>query len=87
MKLRLPHPSTPLIVWFYAILATLVLGTSHYLGGPDDIDAAADTEASLLEAVQQAQAERPDLWTVEQRVRAKQAARIAAQHNAAEVQP
>ena len=82
MKLHLPHPSTPLIVWFYVVLFALVMGTSHYLGGPDDIESAANTEASLLDALQQAQAERPDLWTVEQRVRAQQAARIAAQHTA-----
>lgn len=82
MKLHLPHPSTPLIVWFYVVLFALVMGTSHYLGGPDDIESAANSEASLLDALQQAQAERPDLWTTEQRVRAQQAARIAAQHTA-----
>ena len=87
MMRRLPHPSTPLIVWFYVALFALVLGTSHYLSGPDDIESAADTEASLLDALQQAQDERPDLWTIEQRVRAKQAARIAAQHNTGEAQP
>ena len=42
---RLPHPGTRLTVWFYAALFALVLGTSHYLGGPDDVQAAQDTEA------------------------------------------
>ena len=80
---RPEYPGTPLILWFYAVLFALVLGTSHYLGGPDDIESAANSEASLLDALQQAQAERPDLWTTEQRVRAQQAARIAAQHTVA----
>ena len=82
-----PHPSTPLIVWFYVFLFGRVMGTSHYLGGPDDVQAAADTQAALQDALQQAQAERRDLWTTEQRMRAAQAARIAAQHQATEVQP
>ena len=75
---RPQHPGTPLILWFYAILFALVLGLSHYLGGPDDTQAAADTEAALQDALAQAQAERPELWTAEQKARALVAAQIVA---------
>ena len=77
---RLPHPSNRLTVWFYAALLALVLGTSHYLGGPDDVQAAQDTEAALQDALRQAQADAPDGWTPAQIARARQAARIAASH-------
>lgn len=71
-------PSTSLIVWFYVVLAVVLLGCSHYLG-PDDVQAAQDTEASLQEAIAQAQAERPDLWTPETKERARIAAGLIAQ--------
>ena len=70
-------PSNRLIVGFYVVLAVLLLGCSHYLG-PDDIQAAQDTEAALQDAIAQAQAERPDLWTPETIERAETAALIAA---------
>lgn len=82
-----PYPSTPLIVWFYVLLFCFVMAAAPRLDGPDDVQAAADTEASLQDALHQAQAERPDLWNPEQRARAEHAPRIAARHQAAEVQP
>ena len=71
-------PSNRLIVGFYVVLAVLLLGCSHYLG-PDDIQAAQDTEAALQDAIAQAQAERPDLWDTAQKERARVAVRLAAQ--------
>lgn len=71
-------PSNRLIVGFYVVLAVLLLGCSHYLG-PDDVQSAQDTEAALQDAIAQAQAERPDLWTAETKERARIAARLVAQ--------
>ena len=71
-------PSNRLIVGFYVVLAVLLLGCSHYLG-PDDIQAAQDTEAALQDAIAQAQAERPDLWSDERVARGRIAAGLVAQ--------
>ncbi len=49
------------------------------LDGPDDVQAAQDTEAALQDAIAQAQAERPDLWTAETKERARVAARLVSQ--------
>ena len=49
------------------------------LDGPDDIQAAQDTEAAIQDALTQAQAERPDLWTAETKERARVAARLVSQ--------
>ncbi len=49
------------------------------LDGPDDIQAAQDTEAAFQDAIAQARAERPDLWTAETKERARVAARLVAQ--------
>ena len=46
--------------------------------GPTDIEAERATAAALQDAIAQAQAERPDLWTPETIERAKSAALIAA---------
>ena len=46
--------------------------------GPSDIEAERATAAALQDAIAQAQAERPDLWTPETIERAKAAALIAA---------
>ena len=46
--------------------------------GPSDLEAERDTAAALQDAIAQAQAERPDLWTPETIERAKTAALIAA---------
>ena len=72
---RPEYPGTPIILWFYAVLFALVLGTSHYLGGPDDIESAANTEASLNDALTQAQADRPDERVARGRVAAGLVAR------------
>ena len=49
------------------------------LDGPDDIQAAQDTEAALQDALTQAQADQPYLWTPEQVQRGRVAARLVAQ--------
>ena len=66
------------IVALLVVLAIIVLGTSHYLG-PDDVQAAQDAEATLQDALTQAQADRPDLWTAETKERARVAARLVSQ--------
>ena len=64
--------------WAGAGLVALVLSSSHLLDGPSDFEAAQATEASLNDALAQAQAERPELWTAEQKARARVAAQIVA---------
>ena len=66
-----------------ALVIVVLVYTLGALGaamdGPDDIQAAQDTEAALQDAIAQAQAERPDLWTAETKERARIAARLVAQ--------
>ena len=69
--------------WAGAGLVALVLSSSHLLDGPSEIEAAQATEASLNDALAAAQAERPELWTAEQKARARVAAALVAR----EVQP
>lgn len=69
--------------WAGAGLVALVLSSSHLLDGPSDLEAAQATEASLNDALAQAQAERPELWSDEQKARARVAAALVAR----EVQP
>ena len=69
--------------WAGAGLVALVLSSSHLLDGPSEIEAAQATEASLNDALAQAQAERPELWTAEHKARARVAAALVAR----EVQP
>ena len=76
-------PLENLKFWAGAGLVALVLSSSHLLDGPSDFEAAQATEASLNDALAQAQAERPELWTAEQKARA----RVAAQSVAQGVQP
>lgn len=79
----MPHREN---VRFIAVVVALVLalGCSHYLdGAPSDLQAEEATAASLRDALAQAQAERPDLWTAQQRARADRAAVLAAR----QVQP
>ena len=59
-----------------AIGAALVLLSA--CSGPSDLEAERATAAALQDAIAQAQAERPDLWTPETIERAKTAALIAA---------
>ena len=76
-------PLENLKFWAGAGLVALVLSSSHLLDGPSEIEAAQATEASLNDAVAQAQAERPELWTAEHKARARVAAALVAR----EVQP
>ena len=69
--------------WAGAGLVALVLSSSHLLDGPSEIEAAQATEDSLNDALAQAQAERPELWSDEQKARARAAAALVAR----EVQP
>ena len=64
--------------WAGAGLVALVLSSSHLLDGPSEIEAAQAWEASLNDALAQAQAERPELWTTEQKARARVAAQSVA---------
>ena len=64
--------------WAGAGLVALVLSSSHLLDGPSDFEAAKATEASLNDALAQAQAERPELWSDGQKARARAAAQIVA---------
>ena len=76
-------PLENLKFWAGAGLVALVLSSSHLLDGPSDFEAAQATEASLNDALAAAQAERPELWTAEQKARARVAAALVAR----EVQP
>lgn len=71
-------PLENLKFWAGAGLLALVLSSSHLLDGPSEIEAAQATEASLNDALAQAQAERPELWTAEQKARARVAAALVA---------
>ena len=76
-------PLKNLKFWAGAGLLALVLSSSYHLDGPSDFEAAQATEASLNDALAQAQAERPELWSDEQKARARVAAALVAR----EVQP
>lgn len=76
-------PLENLKFWAGAGAVAFILSASFHLDGPSDFEAAQATEASLNDALAQAQAERPELWTAEQ----KQRARVAAALVAREVQP
>jgi hypothetical protein len=71
-------PLENLKFWAGAGLVALVLSSSHLLDGPSDFEAAQATEASLNDALAQAQAERPELWSDEQKARARVAAQSVA---------
>lgn len=77
-------PLENLKFWAGAGAAAFILSASFHLDGPSDFEAAQATEASrqdaLNDALAQAQAERPELWTAEQKARARVAAqRVARQ--------
>ena len=69
--------------WAGAGAVAFILSASFHLDGPSDFEAAQATEASLNDALAQAQAERPELWSDEQKARARVAAALVAR----EVQP
>ena len=64
--------------WAGAGAAAFILSASFHLDGPSDFEAAQATEASLNDALAQAQAERPEPWEAEQKARARVAAQIVA---------
>ena len=68
--------------WAGAGLLALVLSSSHLLDGPSEIESAQATEANrqdaLNDALAAAQAERPELWSDEQKARARVAAQSVA---------
>ena len=71
-------PLENLKFWAGAGAVAFILSASFHLDGPSDFEAAQATEASLNDALAQAQAERPELWSDEQKARARVAARIVA---------
>lgn len=71
-------PLENLKFWAGAGAVAFILSSSHLLDGPSEIEAAQATEASLNDALAQAQAERPELWEAEQKARARVAAQIVA---------
>lgn len=71
-------PLENLKFWAGAGLVALILSASFHIDGPSDVEAAQATEASLNDALAQAQAERPELWSDEQKARARVAAQIVA---------
>ena len=64
--------------WAGAGAVAFILSASFHLDGPSDLEAAQATEASLNDALEQAQAERPELWSDKQKARARVAAQIVA---------
>ena len=76
-------PLENLKFWAGAGAVAFILSASFHLDGPSDFEAAQATEASLNDALAAAQAERPELWTAEQKARARVAAALVAR----EVQP
>ena len=71
-------PLENLKFWAGAGAVAFILSASFHLDSPSDFEAAQATEASLNDALAQAQAERPELWSDEQKARARAAARIVA---------
>ena len=76
-------PLENLKFWAGAGVVAFILSASFHIDGPSDVEAAQATEASLNDALAQAQAERPELWSDEQKARARGAAALVAR----EVQP
>ena len=69
--------SVNVLMWVVGIAAAGILLTGCG-SGPSDLEAERATAAALQDAIAQAQAERPDLWTPETIERAKTAALVAA---------
>ena len=76
---------TPLhkrVLWAFCrcgwLMVPAVLAVLVFSGCTSDVDTYAAMQADLADAVAQAQAERPELWTAEQKARARAAARIVA---------
>lgn len=78
---RSPRRTVGAALNYIAALALIVATFAMALvgcTGPTDVEADRDTAAALQDALAQAQAERPDLWTPETIERAQAAALIAA---------
>ena len=75
-------PLENLKFWAGAGVVALVLSSSYHLDGPSEIEAAQATAAhrqdALNDALAAAKAERPELWSDEQKARARVAAQIVA---------
>ena len=75
-------PFENLKFWAGAGVVALVLSSSHLLDGPSEIESAQATEAhrqdALNDALAAAKAERLELWSDEQKARARVAAQIVA---------
>lgn len=71
-------PLENLKFWAGAGAVAFILSASFHLDGPSDLEAAQATEDGLNDALAQAQAERPELWSDEQKARARVAAQIVA---------
>ena len=75
-------PLENLKFWAGAGAVAFILSASFHLDGPSDFEAAQATEANrqdaLSDALAAAQSERPELWSDEQKARARAAARIVA---------
>ncbi len=65
-------------VWLTLLLCVLVFVLLSACTGPSEAEALNDNALNLQDAIAQAQAERPDLWTPETIERAQTAALIAA---------
>ena len=80
-------PLENLKFWAGAGAVAFILSASFHLDGPSDFEAAQATEANrqdaLNDALAAAQAERPELWSDEQKARARVATALVAR----EVQP
>ena len=70
------HPNWQTLLSITAIFAVFVF--AQWLDAPSDMAAEDATAASLRDALQQAQQERPELWTPERKARADRAVGIVA---------
>ena len=72
------RPSDGWAFWLTLLACVAAFVLMSGCSGPSDLEAERATAAALQDAIAQAQAERPDLWTPETIERAKTAALIAA---------
>lgn len=70
------HPDYKTFLYLAAIFAAFFF--AQWLDAPSDMAAEDATAASLRDALQQAQQERPELWTAERKARADRAAGLVA---------
>lgn len=70
------HPNYKTLLYLAAIFAVFFF--AQWLDVPSDMAAEDATAASLRDALQQAQQERPELWTAERKARADRAVGLVA---------